>query len=71
MKSIYSVPVYITDFSMSRVKGTVFFAKKEDVDSFKRVEDYHSAEGYDVYQAGNSVNGEVWKVINVIKQVTP
>ena len=54
---------------MSRVKGTVFFAKEEAVDSFKRFEETVQVEGYETYVATTSFNGdEVW-AINFVKTI--
>ena len=64
-----SKDVTITDFSVSRIKGSVFFAKKDAVDYFERVEGYLTIEGYEVYQAGNNVNGVVLGTTNIIKPV--
>lgn len=65
-----SEDVSITDFSVSRIKGSVFFAKKDAVDYFERVESNRIIEGYEVYGAGIMVNGGVSVVNNIVKPVS-
>ena len=64
-----SKDISLKDYSVSRVKGTVFFAKEEAVDSFKRFEETVQVEGYETYVATTSFNGdEVW-AINFVKTI--
>ena len=56
---INSEDISITDFSVLRTKGTVFFTKEAAVEHFERIENFPAIEGYEVYSAWSSTNSDL------------
>ena len=63
-----SEDISITDFSVLRSKGTVFFTKEAAVEHFELTENIPAPEGYEVYSAWSSVNSDLGAV-NFVKTI--
>ena len=63
-----SEDISITDFSVLRSKGTVFFTKEAAVEHFELTENIPAPEGYEVYSAWSSTNSDLGAV-NYVKTI--
>ena len=61
-----SEDISITDFSVLRSKGTVFFIDEAAVEHFEHAENIPTPEGYEVYSAWSSINSDLGAV-NFVK----